>query len=288
MNVAALQRTLFRMQHDPAFAARVLADDAQRAAWEAERAGLGPRELSLLRAAPARAYAADRTGRRRDQFLRNVASEFPAARAEALPGRAGSTPGASSDWVEGFLASAEFHAAAAAERPFPLAFRDYAMRLAREAGAPRLAALVGLEGAMAEARRGLLRRPVAARGEVVLAPWVRLVTLAAGTHALAETHHAGGPPPGGELAETERETLLIVADEQAPPPGGLREVRVEALSPLVAAFLAGAVRPTPIAGWRRFAERRGLAPDDVEAVAREYVAERVLLPGGRVAGTDSA
>ena len=57
------------------------------------------------------------------------------------------------------------------------------------------------------------------------------------------------------------------------------EVRVETLAPLVAAFLAGAERPTPISTWRRFAERRGLARDDVEAVAREYVAERVLLLG---------
>ncbi len=274
MNVGALQRVLFRMQHDPGFAARVLDDDEARAARETDRAGLGPRELGLLRRVPAAAYAADRGGRRRAQLLRNVGSEFPAALAEALPR---DEPGA---WAEGFTAGIEFHAAVDGDRPLPLAFRDYATRVAREAGAPRLAAVARLEGTMAEARRGRLRRPEAGLDEMVLAPWARLLELPAGTHAVAEAHHTGRVPVRGAVDFASRETLLLVADEHTPPPGGLREVRVEALAAPVAAFLAGAERPSPVAGWAVFATRRGLAPGDVEAVAREYLAERVLLLGG--------
>ncbi len=83
-----------------------------------------------------------------------------------------------------------------------------------------------------------------------------------------------------EMVDEERaEIVLLVADEREPPPGALRTLRVEALSPVVALFLRNAESPWPRRDWDAFADTHDLEPADVESVAAEFVADRVLLDG---------
>jgi hypothetical protein len=221
-----IQRTLFRMQLDPGFATRLRAGEA-----EASR-GLEPDELVLLRAADLVAISADRDGRRRAQFLANVSSEFPLSLAAGL-------------CADGFPASEEFHEAVREDSSLPLALARYAKRCS-VAQPPALRALVALESALVRARRALHSRRPPQPGERVLAPWVSLETLPAGTLELAarirEALDAGKPPPPLAFQASPDETLLV-RSAPASRPLGLREVEVERLSPALAVLLRAALEP---------------------------------------------
>jgi hypothetical protein len=246
VNHRAVQRALFRMQLDPGFAARLRAGESD--------AALGAAELALLRAADPAALSADRDGRRRQQFLRNVTEEFSRACAAGVP-------------ADGFTSSPEFHAAVAGDRSLPLAFGRYAERCSA-AGSRAQRALVALERALARARRELRESSAPSPGELALAPWVWLVALPAGALELAAGVREGLDAEG-------EETVLVVAAREAAP-FRLRDVQAEPLSPELARLLAAAQKPRTLA---ELARACGEAESDVAEIAGELVAEGVLVAG---------
>lgn len=276
MDHRRLQRALFRIQHDPAFAARLRAGEEQAIA----SAALGDRELAMLRAADPVAVAADREGRRAAQLLRNVSSEFRLSLSLGPAGDAGAA------WIEGFPSSPFFHEAVAADAPLPLAFAAFAEQVAAGAPSASFGAVVALEAAMARVRRTAAPTPAVASGEVVRVGASALADLPRGTHAVAAmlTRAAASQEmtPSADLVVTvrERETLLLAADSTAEARfGGLRPLRVEPLSPLVAGFLREAARPLALAARSAYAAAHGVGAHEVEAVVAEYVAEGILVRG---------
>ena len=276
MDHRRLQRTLFRMQHDAAFAERLLHRDA---AAEAST-GLGGEELACLRAVDPAALSADRGGRRMAQLLRNVASELPLSVALG-PDGAGSR-----GWIDAFPASTLFHEAVARDESLPCAFAAHAVSVA-ESATPAFRALVSLEAALVRARRrprpmGQQDRP---RGHVKRSRRAELLALPAGSFALAgrvrEALDVGDAPCGpspGAFREDARETLLVVA---RPPVSRwtLPELHVEPLPDLVASFLEAAGRALSPTDRAAFAKEHGLAEEPVEALVREFVAEGALDQG---------
>ncbi len=259
------------MQHDPDFAARLRRGEDEAVA----STGLGAAELACLRAADPRAVAADRDGKRAAQLLRNVCSEF------RLATRVGPDGGGGRDWIAAFPRSSHFHTAVAEDRSLPLAFAEHARDVATGASSAAFRALVSLEAELARARRQVPAAPAAAPGEVVLAGVARLVTLPAGTWALAAALDAGeATAKAPRLGDDGQERVLLVADAEPPAPGALRAVRAEPLPDAVAAFLVRAREPLDAAARAAFARAHGVEPADVEAVVAEYVAEGVLVAGG--------
>lgn len=248
MNHRAVQRALFRMQLDPAFAARLRAGETD--------AGLGAAERELLRAADPAALSADRDRRRLGQFLRNVSEEFALSRAAGLS-------------AEGFPGSPEFHDAVLFDRSLPLAFGRYAERCSAS-GAPAGRAFAALESALARARRELRAVSLPGLSELALAPWAWLLPLSAGALDLAVRMRAaldrGAALPPLALAGAGTETVLIVAAREAKP-FRLRDVQAEALSPDLARLLESLERPRP---------RRELDAEADEIVA-ELLADGVLV-----------
>jgi hypothetical protein len=243
VNHRAVQRALFRMQLDPGF--EPAADD-----------GLDAEELALLARADRVALTADREGRRRDQFLRNVSEEFALSCAAGVP-------------AEGFPSSPEFHQAVRTDASLPLAFGRYAERCSAS-GTRVQRGLVALERALARARREPRASAAPQPGEIALAPRAWLVSVPEGTLDLAARLRAaldGGEPiaapalaPGGD------ETVLILA-ERAPAPFRLRAVEAERVSPELALLLASLEQPR---------KRSGLAAETAEIVA-ELLADGVLV-----------
>jgi len=259
MDHRKIQRTLFRMQLDPAFAARL------RSSVPEAIAGLGAAEVDLLRGADPTAVSADRDGKRRAQFLANVAGEFALSTAAGLD-------------VEGFTASAEFHEAVSTNRSLPLAVAGYARRCTRaQSGALR--ALVALEAALARARRALRECRAPGPGEIALAPWAFLEVLPAGTLALAAALRAaldkGEAPLPCALADAPDETLLVRA-APAITPFRLRSVEVEHTSPALAALLRAALEPVTRS---MLATTLSLDTAELDPVLDELIAERVLVCG---------
>jgi hypothetical protein len=236
VNHRAVQRALFRMQLDPGFA-------------PGPEDGLGPEELALLRAADPVALSADRDGRRRAQFLRNVSEEF------ALSCAAGVA-------ADAFTRSPEFHEAVRGDRSLPLAFGRYAERCSASAALEQRA-LVALEQAMARARRELRAARKPGPGEVALAPWAWLVRVPAGTLELAARVRRTLDRPGDA-----DETVLVTAEREAAP-FRLRAVEAELVSPALAELLASLVEPRP---------RAALDPD-ADGIVAELLAEGVLQSG---------
>ena len=284
-----VQRTLFRMQVDPRFAAAFFARD--RAALAST--GLGPREISLLAALDPVAVEADREGARRAQFLRNVAAEFELSAAVA---------GVAPALGELFAASPEFHAAAAEGARFSAAFAALAARVARQREDRLLAAIAALEAELARARRAPPREIALAAGEVALAPRASLATLPAGTldaavrvrAALdARAQDAAATPPGDAVAVSglpvdgaaafagtlddggATETILVLARDRGPH--RLADVEPERLEPAVADLLRAAEKPLARAARDAFARARGVDPDDVEAFVADLLADGVLV-----------
>ncbi len=272
MDHRGLQRALFRMQLDPAFAERLRAGGADAEASTA----LGAAELACLRAADPAAVVADRDGKRAAQFARNVSGEHRLSAHVAPPERGGE------DWSQAFARSSFFHEAVAEDRSLPLAFAAYAESAAAAYPGTIFAAFVALESAMVRARRTERAVEGPSPGCVVLAGTAWLVELPAGTHAnasaLRAAIEAGGPIPALATPGGGIETLLLAAGP--PRPGSeVRELRVEPLPEPVAAFLALARSPMDGTDLARFAEAQRLDPSDVEEVAREYVGEGVLRAG---------
>jgi len=268
MNHRQIQRTLFRMQLDPDFAARL------RAGEPAAVAELGAGELCLLCAADPVAIAADRDGKRRTQFLANVSSEFALSRAAGLD-------------VDAFTASDEFHAAVRADQSLPLAFAGYAARCTRKQPEP-LRALVALETALARARRELRSAPVLSPDEVALSPWASLAKLPGGSLELAERLRAAldahAELPLLQLAPASDETLLVRAASTAAV-FQLRAVEVERLSRALARLLDAAREP------RTRAALAGLvsaARAELDPVIDTLVADAVLVEGEPTATRGSA
>jgi len=266
-----LQRALFRMQHDPGFAARLRAGDGETLA----SARLGPRELGWLRDADPAAVAADRDGKRTAQLLRNLGSEFPLAtsvgpRCDGNPAFAGAFP-----------RSAEFHRAVSDGESLPLAFAAWLEARAQESPSPLFRALASLESAMARARRApadAVRSP--ARGEVVLGATAWVHWAPAGTHRAAVALAGDAAPGALALDEVGREGILIAGEAGADLRfGRLRPISVEPLAPLVAAFLERARVPLDRAERARFAVEHGVALADLESVVDDYVSEGALRRG---------
>jgi hypothetical protein len=257
MNHRLVQRTLFRMQLDPGFAAR-LRRDAREEAGE-----LGADELRVLRGADPRALAADRDGKRRRQFLANVSSEFALSVAGGLD-------------VEGFTTSAEFHDAVRADASLPVAFARYAGRCSHAEPAP-LRALIALETALARARREDRAAPRLGPGELVLAATASLIDVPGGTLALAANQRAaldaGMALPILLLPPAVDETLLVRASPAASD-FRLRDVAVEHVSPALASLLRETRRPCRRA---TLGAKLAIAPDDLVAILDELIADGVLV-----------
>jgi hypothetical protein len=256
MNHRLVQRTLFRMQLDPGFAARL-----QTGAPE-EADGLGAAELRLLRGADPRALAADRDGKRRRQFLANVSSEFGLSVAGGLD-------------VEGFTTSVEFHEAVRADASLPVAFARYAGRCSHAEPAP-LRALIALECALSRARREDRVTPKLRPGELALAATATLVDVPGGTLALAANQRAaldaGMALPILLLPPAVDETLLVRATPAASA-FRLRDVAVEHVSPALASLLRETRRPCSRA---TLGAKLAIAPDDLKEILDELVADGVL------------
>ncbi|MFI5314533.1 MAG: hypothetical protein ACHQ6T_02450 [Myxococcota bacterium] len=268
MNHRGIQRALFRMQLDPRFAARVRARDSQAL----RSLPLAADELALVVAADPAALEADRDGRRRAQFLRNVASEFALSLAVA----------ADESLAGEFCGSDEFHRAVAGDESLPLAFADYLS--ARLAGAGELVqALAGLESALARARRARRPAPRLAAGEVALAPWAELVSAPDGTLAAAARVRAaldrGDPTPKRVTVAGGRSERLLLRRAPEPAPFRLAEVEAERPSPELAALLARAAAPLDRASRARQAQRAGVSPAELEEIVAGLVAERILVAG---------
>jgi hypothetical protein len=274
MDHRRLQRALFRMQHDPGFAARLRAGDREAAA----STGLGEAELAWLRGADPVALSADREGRRAAQLLRNVGSELRLATAL---GPAGDGDPA---WLAGFPRSGRFHRAVSDGTPLPLALADWAEERAAGAPSPTFRAFVSLEAALLRARRDVALPATVPEGAVLRAPSARLLVLPAGTHAAATAFASALAAGMGRLPlaveASGSETVLFAADARADARfGRLRPVRVEPLEPLVAELLRRAAWPLDRAARAAFAAEHELEPGEVEAVVDEYRADGVLVGG---------
>jgi hypothetical protein len=256
-----VQRTLFRMQLAPEFAAALAARES-----EAVRStGLAGAALELVLEANAAGLSADCEGRRRAQFLRNVSQEFALTLAAAGDARL----------LESFTGSPEFHQAVANDESLPLA-------LASHLAASHASPLLELESALARARRARRSAPALAPGEVALAPWVELLELPEGTLAVAEAVRAaldaGSETPDPFEPGSARETLLLRRDF-APPAFGLASVELERVSPALASFLARAAEPMTPAHRAVWAGAESLAPAELETIVAELIADRVLIGG---------
>lgn len=275
-DVRTLQRTLVRMQHDPDFAARLRADDA--AAIASTR--LAESALGMLRAADPIAVAADRDGRRAEQLLRNVTSEFQLCCAIGPQGDGDAR------FAAAFPRSARFHEAIATDGNLVLAFAAHAEAHAGADACAAFRALVALEASMARVRRAPpgLSQAVPA-GAVALAEGVRLLELPAGTHAAAAVLATASRPIDRtalpRIDPHDRETLLLVRAPVAGPLfGRLPELRVEPLADLVARFLARAgERPLVASDLARFAADHELDRDALAAGIEDFVADGVLIRG---------
>ncbi|HKC51446.1 MAG TPA: hypothetical protein VKF60_11685 [Myxococcota bacterium] len=268
MDHRRVQRALFRMQLDPRFAERLRARESEAVA----SAALGAEELALVAGADPAGVSADRDGKRRAQFLRNVTSEFALSLAVAAE------PGL----VEAFPESREFHGAVARDASLPLAFARWLEKRAARATA-LLRALCTLESALAAARRSRRPGPSLVAGEVALAPWAELVRVAEGTlDAAARVRAAldrGEPTPiGVAVSSAELETLLL---QRAPEPEPFRlpEVAVELLSPELAALLARAAKPLDPAALAVHGRGAGVSQADLAEVVAGLVAARILIAG---------
>ena len=103
--------------------------DGQRDPDAVRSTGLGEDDLGLLLAIEPTGLGADPGGRRREQLIGNVASEFTLTLAAAAKEDVGAT------LLDGFLTSPEFHHAVTLDLRFPLAFGAYARRRLAESGA---------------------------------------------------------------------------------------------------------------------------------------------------------
>lgn len=234
----SLQRTLFQMLLDPAFAR-----------------SLPPGTHPWLTKLDPDALSADPGGRRAGQLLGNVALEFVHTVATAPP------------FLEGFPSSSEFREAIACDGALPLAFARYAARIL-PTGPWR--ALLSLEAAMAELRRKPTTRESATAGVVRVASTVSMLELPSGTLAAADAL-AQGLPPTPIHKGIERVILCTSGD-----PSPTRDIRVELLPDAVAELVWSF--PAGLAELEAFAIRHDADLDDVLALVEDLTRDGVLLP----------
>jgi hypothetical protein len=263
-----LQRTLFRMQHDPGFALRLRSGDADAAA----STGLQRDDLDLLLATQPAAVEADAGGKRRAQFLRNVSSEHAltvaAAAAAGLP-----------SLVEDFTASEEFHRAIREDRSLPEAFAAHALRSTRGAD-PFVHAMARLEGALCAARRDGFPRPAPHAGQWMLSPRAEVLELPEGAvdaaGRLRQALDAGQPPPVPCLGGG-REHALVIGGPR--PAHSLAEVGVEVLSPLAGRVLELAREGLGPARLAAFCEEHDVEEGEFAPFLASLVADGVVRRG---------
>jgi hypothetical protein len=263
------------MQLDAGFAERLRAGDADAVGSTA----LAPTDLELLLAADPAGVGADAGGKRRAQFLRNVASEhaLTLARARQLD--------LADVLTEGFTASRAFHACVAADGRLPLAFGAWALERAEEHGEPLASALARLELTLARARRGPWPRPEPRSGEIVLSERAEAIEVPAGTLDAAgrirSALDAGAAPPlAPAMSSEEREHVLVLAEGWASP-HRLADVRVELLSPLAGALLVAARRPLDAAAQAGFRRAHDVTESELCEFVTSLAAEGILIIGAR-------
>lgn len=273
MDIRRLQRTLFRMQADPAFAAQLFADD--EAAWNST--GLKEAERELLGGLDPAGVEADPGGRRRTQVTGNAASEYAATLAAA------SFVGVH-DWLEGFPASPEFHRAIAEDDRLPFAFGDYSLRRATQTGCRELHAVASLEIELANLRRTKLATdPPLVAGDLRLSLNAHLLELPQGTHSWVEglreaiATDTAAPAPT-DFDEQRHETVLAFV-RPAPSAHALHSVVVERLEPPTDSLLARTRHPFPAEARAQFAREAGSEPSDLEAFLEGWVEDGVLRRG---------
>lgn len=251
-----LQRTLFRAQMDPAFAAEILASEAPE--WE------------LLRQASRAGMTADPRGTRRLQVLGNATLEFRLSLASADDPRGR---------LESFASSPEFHAAIEHDRPLPLAAGAYLVRVLADQPWPR--ALAQLELDLAEIRRAPLG-PTPPRSHWQRAHRARIVRLPVGTLARAAAVqaalHAGQPCPPAPPQHSEAESLLL----HAPAPEHrwkLADAIPEEVNDAVAALFERAQDPLDQAALEQFAQGYGATAADLLPLMQDYAQDGALVFG---------
>jgi hypothetical protein len=240
-----IQRTLFRMLLDPAFAAAVRSGEAGELP-EPGRTWLRRLDPDLL--------AADPLDQRRDQLLGNVASELVHTVRAAPP------------FLDGFPSSTEFHSAIAEDRPLVPALAAFARRSLPEGP---WTALLALDEALSLARRSDAPAPQA-KGRVCRSPRARLLELPEGTLAAAEALHEDRDPdaigPGSEH-------LLVLATDDGPHLP--RQVAVERLPEAVAELIRACPLGEP--ELAAFARRHQASREEVTGLVAGLVRDGVLV-----------
>lgn len=264
-----MQRTLFRMQHDPGFAARLRARDAEAAS----STGLSALDLAQLLSASAAAITADAGGKRRAQFLRNVSSEHALTVSRALSG-------ADPLLLESFTASHRFHDAIREDLRLPIAFGLHACERAAQSGDPLLAALASMELAMARARRGPFMRPEAPPDGFVLGPRADVLTLPEGSIAAAAELRgaldAHRPIPDALSVEPSRKEHALVLGGAERSPHRLAEAAIEQLSPLAGRLLLLARDAPDAARIAAFCAAEEVTADELASFVADLVADGIL------------
>lgn len=251
-----LQRTLFRAQMDPAFAAEILASDAP--------------EWKLLQKASRAGMTADPHGTRRLQVLGNAMLEFRLSLASADDPRGR---------LESFASSPEFHAAIEHDRPLPLAAGAYLVRVLAGQSWPH--ALAQLELNLAEIRRAPLG-PTPPRGHWQRAHRARIMHLPVGTLARATAVqaalHAGQACPPAPPQDSDVEALLL----HAPAPEHrwkLADAIPEEVNEAVAALFHAASEPLDQDALEQFAHGYGATEADLLPLLHDYAQDGALVFG---------
>jgi hypothetical protein len=252
-----LQRTLFRAQMDPNFAAEVFAGDDP--------------SLALIREASRAGIRADPRGTRRLQVLGNATLEFRLSLAGCDDPRAR---------LEGFASSVEFHAAIEADRPLPLAAGAYLCRVLADQAWP--SALAQLELALAEVRRKD-SGPTPPAGHWQCASRAAVIDLPVGTLARAgeiqAALHAGQACPANPIDPSEhRESILVYARPGANP-WALLEAIPEEVNEAIAALFRTAEQPIDAQALESFAAQFDATAADLLPLMHEYRAEGALVLG---------
>lgn len=253
-----LQRTLFRAQMDPSFAAEVLASEAPE--WE------------LLRQASRAGMTADPRGTRRLQVLGNATLEFRLSLASADDPRGR---------LESFAGSPEFHAAIEHDRPLPLAAGAYLVRVLADQPWPH--ALAQLELNLAEMRRAPLG-PTPPRGHWQRAHRARVVHLPVGTlaHAAAVQAglHAGQPCPPAPPQDSDAETEALLLHAPVPEHRWkLADAIPEEVNEAVAALFERAQDPLDEVALEQFAQGYGASASDLLPLMQDYAQDGALIHG---------
>jgi hypothetical protein len=267
----AVQRALFRMQHDPGFAAR-LRDREHEAVSSAD---LSEDELSLLLEASAAAIGADAGGRRLAQFLRNVSSEHALTLARAAS--------VAPEMLASFPASESFHRAIHEDLRLPIAFAEHAAAVAAASGDALLVALASIERAMARARRDGFAHGRGS-GRFALSPRATILAVPAGSlqaaATLREALDASGDVPVDLRVEPSTTEHVLVLGAPRESAHRLAEATLELLSPLAGALLMLVRDGGDDDALAAFRARHAASEDEVEGFLTSLVADGVVIPAG--------